>query len=448
MKHRSLIALAGLAAALALIPASFSAQGSVTAPTELTAANIKPPKVANAAAIKRKFGGQTITFVGDNAVGQSHKRDLLLVQRFTRDTGIKIKLVPHPAESDASYSQLARNFSSKSSAFDVVMMDVVWPGAFAPFLVNLKPALAKEAKMHAKAIIDNNTVGGKLIAMPWFGDFGILYYRTDLLRKYGYKSPPKTWAQLEAQAKKIQAGERDTNRNFYGYVYQGNAYEGLTCNALEWLASTGGGQFIGKNGKATINNPTAVNILNRIRDWVGDISPRGVTSYTEEEARNAFASGNAAFLRNWPYAYAANQDTPVKGKFSVTVLPHAPGKKSVGTVGGWQLGVSKYSKRKGAAIELVRYLTSPAVQKFDAIYNTNVPTIPAVALDKAVVKANPYLKPAIARVARVTRPSRFLKGKYNQGSQIIYQGINQILNGQDAKNVLPGIEQRLNRLLQ
>jgi trehalose/maltose transport system substrate-binding protein len=448
VKHRSLIALAGLAAALALIPASFSAQGSVTAPAELTAATVKPPKVANAAAIKRKFGGQTITFVGDNAVGQSHKRDLLLVQRFTRDTGIKVKLVPHPAESDASYSQLARNFSSKSSAFDVVMMDVVWPGAFAPFLVNLKPALAKEAKMHAKAIIDNNTVGGKLIAMPWFGDFGILYYRTDLLRKYNIKSPPKTWAELESQARKIMNGERDTNRNFYGYVYQGNAYEGLTCNALEWLASTGGGQFIGANGKATINNPTAVNILNRMRSWVGTISPRGVTSYTEEEARNAFASGNAAFLRNWPYAYAANQDTPVKGKFSVAVLPHAPGKKSVGTVGGWQLGVSKFSKRKGAAIELVRYLTSPAVQKFDAIYNTNVPTIPAVALDKAVVKANPYLKPSIARVARVTRPSRFLKGKYNQGSQIIYQGINQILNGQDAKNVLPAIEQRLNRLLQ
>ena len=185
-----------------------------------------------------------------------------------------------------------------------------------------------------------------------------------------------------------------------------------------------------------------------MRSWVGDISPRGVTSYTEEEARNAFASGNAAFLRNWPYAYAANQDTPVKGKFSVTVLPHAPGKKSVGTVGGWQLGVSKFSKRKGAAIELVRYLTSPAVQKFNAIYNTNVPTIPAVALDRAVVRTNPYLKPAIAKVARVTRPSKYLKGKYNQGSQIIYQGINQILNGQDAKNVLPGIEQRLNRLLQ
>jgi trehalose/maltose transport system substrate-binding protein len=128
------------------------------------------------------------------------------------------------------------------------------------------------------------------------------------------------------------------------------------------------------------------------------------------------------------------------------VLPHGAG-PSVGTVGGWQLAVSKYSKHIDASIELVRYLTSPATEKFDAIYNTNVPTIPSVATDPAVVKVNPYLKPEIANVARVTRPSNSLKTKYNQGSQIIYQGINQILNGQDAKNVLPGIQSRLDRLL-
>jgi trehalose/maltose transport system substrate-binding protein len=246
-------------------------------------------------------------------------------------------------------------------------------------------------------------------------------------------------------ARKIQDGERASNPNFYGFVYQGNAYEGLTCNALEWIASAGGGHMI-DNGKVTINNAKAVAILNLMRSWVGTISPRGVTSYQEEDARNAFAAGNAAFLRNWPYAYGANKGTPVDGKFSVTVLPHGSG-PSVGTVGGWQLGVSKFSKHKGAAIELVRYLTSAAVQRYDAIFNTNVPTIPAVAKDKAVVKANPYLKPEIANVARVTRPARDLKTKYQQGSQIIYQDINQILNGQDAKNVLPNTAARLKRLL-
>jgi trehalose/maltose transport system substrate-binding protein len=440
--------MASVAGALALVASLVVvAVGTAgTAATEGAAATaVKPPKVANAAAIKAKYGGTSLTFLGDGPVGKSHTRDKLLVAKFSADTGIKVKLVPHPADSSASYSQLARTFSGKSSAFDVVMLDVVWPGAFAPYLVDLKSALAKEARAHSAGIIRNNTINGKLVAMPWFGDFGILYYRTDLLRKYGYSSPPKTWAQLGAMAKKIQDGEQANNPNFYGFVYQGNAYEGLTCDALEWLASSGGGHFV-DNGKASINNPRAVAIMNLQRSWVGEITPRGVTTYQEGEADQAFGAGNAAFMRNWPYAYAKSQTGPVKGKFDVTVLPHTGKNPSVGTVGGWQLGVSRFSKNQDAAIELVRYLTSASVEKFNAIFNTNVPTIPKVALDKAVRKTNPYLKPEIANVARVTRPT-VLGTKYAQGSQIIYQGLNQILNGQDAKNVLPGIEQRLNRLL-
>jgi trehalose/maltose transport system substrate-binding protein len=449
VKHRPFIVLLGLAATLlALIPASGLSAGSAAGPSASAApAAVKPPAVANAKKIKSQYGGQTITFVGDNAIGQSHKRDLLLASRFKKDTGITVKVVPHPSASDASYSQLARNFSAKSSSLDAMMLDVVWTGAFAPYLVNLKPKLGALAKQHAQGIIANDTIGGKLIAMPWFGDFGILYYRKDLLKKYGYKSPPTTWSQLGTMAKKIQDGERDSNKNFYGFVYQGNSYEGLTCDALEWIASSGGGTFI-DGGKVTIDNAKATAILNLQRSWVGTIAPRGVTSYGEEEARNAFAGGNAAFMRNWPYAYAANQTTPVKGKFDVAVLPHGAGSQSVGTVGGWQVGVSKYSKHQGATIEWIRYLTSPATQKFDAIYNTNVPTIPAVAKDKAVRKANPYLKPSIAGVKRVTRPAKYLGTHYAQGSQIIYQGINEILNGADAKTVLPGIESRLSRLVQ
>jgi hypothetical protein len=116
-------------------------------------------------------------------------------------------------------------------------------------------------------------------------------------------------------------------------------------------------------------------------------------------------------------------------------------------VGGWQLGVSKFSKHKPAAIEFVRYMTSPAVQKFNAIYNSNVPTIPAVAKIKAVIKTNPYLTPAIANVARVTRPGKYLKTHYNEGSKAIYQGVSQILNGTPAKNVLPSIASKLNSLI-
>jgi trehalose/maltose transport system substrate-binding protein len=283
--------------------------------------------------------------------------------------------------------------------------------------------------------------------MPWFGDFGILYYRTDLLKKYGYSRPPKTWAELGAMAAKIQAGERKSNPKFSGFVFQGNAYEGLTCNALEWLYSSGAGGFI-DNGKVTINNPTAAGVLNMFRGWVGTITPRGVTMYQEADADRVFDAGNAAFEREWPYAYALGQaSAAIKGKFDVTTLPAIPGHAAVGTVGGWQLGISKYSRHIPAAIEWVRYLTSPAVEKFDAIFNGNVPTILLVAMDPAVRAANPYLKPEVAGVVRVARPAGVLGANYQQGSQVIYQGINEILNGQDARAVLPGIAAKLQHLL-
>jgi trehalose/maltose transport system substrate-binding protein len=447
VKHRRLLVLAGAVGLIALA-ASLSVAAASSKPThaQRTAA-ISPPKVPNAKAIKAKYGGQSITFVGDS-VGDGNKRDTALATRFTKDTGIKVDVTPHPKASDESYSQLARAFSTHSSSIDVAMIDVVWPAAFAPYLVNLKPKLGKQSKLHIKSIVVNDTIGGKLVAMPWFGDYGILYYRTDLLKKYKYKSPPKTWASLFAMAKKIQAGERKTNANFYGFVFQGNAYEGLTCNTLEWIASAGGGHII-DNGKATINNPKAVKILDAMRARIGKITPRGVTSYKEDETEHAFDNGDAAFARNWPYQYGigAKTGSKVQGKFSVTVLPHGTTGHSVGTVGGWQLAVSKYSKHKGAAIEFVRYMTSPAVEKFDAISNSNVPTILSVAKNKQVRAKNPYLKPSIASVPRVTRPAKFLKTHYNEASKVVYQGINQILNGRSAKSVLPSIQSRLNQII-
>ena len=440
----ALVVLLGVAAA----GSAGTAKPTATSTAQAAAAAYPAPKVPNAAAIKAKYGGESITFIGDS-VGGSHARDVALAKRFAKDTGIKVKVVPHPTASDASYSQLARVFSSKSSSFDVAMLDVLWPGAFGPFLVDLKPKLGKEAKQHTQGLIQNDTVNGKLVAMPWFGDFGILYYRTDLLKKYGYASPPTTWTQLFAMAKKIQDGEQASNANFSGFVFQGNSYEGLTCDALEWYQSSGAGGFI-DNGKVTINNKKGAAVLDAFSAQIGKTTPRDVTTYQEGEAHTAFVEGNAAFMRNWPYAYSIGQDpkaSKIVGKFSVTVLPHGPGGHSVATVGGWQLGVNKYSKHVDASIEFVRYMTSAPVQKFDAITNTNVPTIPAVGKDPAVMKVNPYLKPATASVARVARPSTVLGARYNQGSKVIYQGINQILNGRSASSVLPSIQSKLERII-
>ena len=328
------------------------------------------------------------------------------------------------------------------------MIDVVWPGAFAPFLVDLKPKLGQQAKIHNAGIVQNDTVGGKLVAMPWFGDFGMLYYRTDLLKKYGYKRPPASWTQLFQMAKKIQDGEKATNPNFSGFVFQGNAYEGLTCDALEWIASSGGGHFI-DGGKATINNAKAANILNMFRANIGKTTPRGVTSYQEGEAHTAFIDGNAAFMRNWPYAYSLAQATgsKVKGKFAVAPLPHGAGSKSVATVGGWQLAVSKYSKHPDAAIEFVRYMTSKPVEKFDTITNSNVPTIPVARPRRAGQEGGAVPQPGdgerAARHAPVHRPRR----QVQRGLEGHLPGDQPHPQRASAQSVLPGLQSQLQRLL-
>jgi trehalose/maltose transport system substrate-binding protein len=429
--------------------ASISVASAGTTRHTSAAATMAAPPVPNAKAIKAKYGGQTITFIGDS-VGGGHVRDLALAKRFAKDTGINVNVIPHPKESDASYSQLVRDFATKSSSFDVAMVDLVWPPAFAPFLLDLKPKLGSTAKNFAAGAIAADTVDGRLVAIPWFGDYGMLYYRTDLLKKYGYKKPPTTWTQLFQMAKKIQTGEQKSNKNFSGFVFQGSAYEGLTCDSLEWIASSGGGQFI-DGGKVTINNPKTAAVLDLFRKNIGVTTPRSVTSYTEGETHTAFVTGNAAFMRNWPYAYSIAADktqSKVVGKFAVTALPHGPGGHSVATVGGWQLAVNKYSKHPDAAIEFVRYVTSKAVNKFDTITNSNVPAVTSLSKDTAFVKKYaPYLQPATANVPRATRPARFLGSKYNEASKDIYQGISKILNGSPASSVLPGIQSQLEGLV-
>ena len=142
---------------------------------------------------------------------------------------------------------------------------------------------------------------------PWFADASLLFYRKDLLEKYGEQAP-QTWAQLTATAQKIQDAERKAgNDKFWGYVWQGRAYEGLTCNALEWVASYNGGSIVEPDGKISINNPQAVKALAQAKPWVNTITPPGVLNYTEEESRGVFQAGNALFMRNWPYAWGLSQ---------------------------------------------------------------------------------------------------------------------------------------------
>lgn len=405
-----------------------------------------PPAVANPAQA-RQYSGQQITYYGDS-VGLGNNVDQALAQRFQQDTGIQVNVVPRPANASDSFAQFQRFFQGQSTDMDVLMVDVIWPAQLAQHLVDLAQKLSDEVPLHYANIIQNNTIDGRLVAMPWFADVGMLYYRTDLLQKYGFTTPPATWDDLGTQAQKIVSGEQASNPNLTGYVYQGDAYEGLTCNALEWLASSGGGMIVDDNSQVTVNNPQAAAILNLVKSWVGTHTPRDVSTYQEDDARNVFQGGNAVFMRNWPYAYAlgAAAGSPISGKFDAAPLPAQTGSQSAGCVGGQELAVSQYSQHQDAAIELVRYCTSADVQAYRAVVGSYVPTMDSVASRPEVVQAEPFLA-KITSVQRVTRPTRQAGDQYNQLSTVFYQGVSQILQGQDASQVLPGVQQQMQRLL-
>ena len=130
------------------------------------------------------------------------------------------------------------------------------------------------SRLSFPSMIQTGTVDGELVALPWLIDTGHLYYRTDLLEKYELDIPT-TWEELETAARTIQEGERaEGNEEFWGYVWQGAIGEGLTCNALEWQASQGGGMIISPEGEIQVNNPEFIAALERAQGWIGDISPR------------------------------------------------------------------------------------------------------------------------------------------------------------------------------
>ena len=410
---------------------------------EITLEN--PPEVANADAASQ-YSGAKIAYYGDT-VGIGAELDNALASKFNEATGIEVEVIPKPQSATENFSTYARLFEGKSADIDVMMLDVIWPGSFAPHLVDLNEYFTDDEKSQwFDTIVQNNTVDDKFIAAPWFGDFGMLYYRTDLIEKYGFDGPPQTWDELEEMANTIMEGEQADNANFFGLVFQGNAYEGLTCDGLEWQASSGGGTIV-ENGEVTLNNDEAIAAFEKAAGWIGGIAPRDVTTYQEEDAREVFQGGNSAFMRNWPYAYALALDgSPVADVFDVAPLPAQEGSDHVGTLGGWQLGVSTYSNNVEAAVEFVRYMTSADVVKYRSVVGSYVPLIPSVAEDADVLEAMPFLE-TMTDVVRVTRPSAEARDLYNEVSTAYFQGLNAILNGSDASSEVENMADDIQDLL-
>jgi len=357
-------------------------------------------------------------------------------------------------ESSASVTDLLAfyltAFEAESSDLDVIRVDVIWPGQLAEHLIDLSEA-APEGHIEAQlpALIENNTIDGRLVALPLRIGFGMLYYRSDLLEKYGYDAPPATWDELEAMAAAIQEGERaEGNDEFWGFVWQGNSYEGLTCDALEWHVSATGENFLQSDGTISALTEEAVTMYQQAASWVGNISPPGVVSYQEEEARAVWHAGNSAFMRNWPYAYVLSQESEDIPEFGVAPLPAGASGSGASTLGGWHIGVSKYSENQEAATAFAIYMTSVENQKFYSLDTTSPPAALELYDDPEIQEAMPFASPDVVDIT-TARPSNFAKDQYNSVSTLYFEAVHSILTGEeDAEVALELLELDLEALFE
>jgi len=380
-----------------------------------------------------------------------HQAELQELAEFTRETGIQVKYLPAPESSGEQLALWRELLGSGDGGPDVYGVDVVWPGMLGEYFIDLKPYFADEISAQFPATVQSYMVGDKLVAMPRDAGIGILYYRTDLLRRYGYHAPPTTWDELETMAARIQAGERAKgNKKFWGYVWQGAAAEALTCNALEWQASEGGGRVIENDKTISVNNPQAIRAWQRAARWVGSISPPSVVAYRELDSLNVWAAGNAAFMRNWTVAYADGQasGSPIRNKFDIALLPGGKAGR-MGTLGGTGVAVSRFSAHPSEAIRLVRYLTSPDEQlkRFQLI--AGIPTRPALLERPEVLAVNPHfaLFAEALRNGVVSRPANVTGTRYEDVSKAYIQAVHSVLTGEKAgPQVAADLERELVRI--
>jgi multiple sugar transport system substrate-binding protein len=319
------------------------------------------------------------------------------VAEFERQNpGVKIVREIGPHSSTQFHDLLTQKLKNRDTQLDVFFMDVIWPAEFASAGWALpldRYFTAAEQDNFLKAPISANRYHGQVFGVPLFIDAGLLYYRKDLLDKYA-RRPPRTWPELIETAKTILAGERDPH--LVGFSGQFKQYEGLICNMMEYIVSNGGDVWDEKRLVSALTQPRTLQAVRFVRDRIiGEISQRGVLAYEEPESLALFTQGRAIFHRNWPYAWKNANDpesSKIAGKAGLTSLPVFPGGRGAATLGGWQLGISRFSTKPDLAWRFVAFMTSKETQKRIALATGRGPTRLALYDDPELSEKIPQLK--------------------------------------------------------
>ena len=360
----------------------------------------------------------TVTYcTGKDTTGETKDWSKRFNAKF-ESQGLQAKVVEFPASADEQRNQFVQRQEAKSADCDVFRSDVIWTAEFAQqgWLYDLTPYMDTIKDRFIPAPLETATYDGKLWGAPSYTNAAFIYYRTDRV-----DTVPATWQDLY-----------QTASDQGGIVFQGAAYEGLTCDWLE-LAFAAGGTVLSEDGtKATIDSPENVEATKLMADAIKNgAAPKAVGTYMEPESLAAWQTGKYAFMRNWPYAYALSEDTDkLKGKFKVAPLPEYEGAGTAGILGGANSVISAFSKNPGGALTLVDYLSGQEWQTILTAEYSVPSTLSATYDEPSVQKAIPFhaeLKQAIEQAkARPVSPV------YPQISQAIYKNVNQAITGQKS----------------
>jgi multiple sugar transport system substrate-binding protein len=344
--------------------------------------------------------------------------------------GVTVKLQTAPTNTDTNRADLVTAISGGASTPDVFMGDVIWPGQFGAHQLALplsKYLPASFFTRFASGLVAGATYDGQVYGAPFFQDQGFLFYRTDLLKAAGM-AVPKTWQQLQSDAVAlVKAGKVK-----YGFVFEGDSYEGGTCDFMEYYADTGGQVLNSTDTTSELNVADVTKVLGFVRGLVtSGASPASVDTFQEPQAMTAFADGQAAFLRNWDYAYSTAQASGSKviGKVGVAPLPTFAGDPYPGysNIGGWNLYVNPHSKNVAADLDFIKFITGNQAQSIEAHPPfSEIPTNAAVRANPAIKALNPPFA-ILSQTRLVPRPAQ--NPNYPQISQAIYTNYNAALAG-------------------
>jgi multiple sugar transport system substrate-binding protein len=310
-----------------------------------------------------------VTFPG-SALGAEAEVLRRQLARFNAEhPDIRVEQRATPDAADQRHQLYVQWLNARAGDPDILQLDVVWTPEFAAagWILPLDRFSPDTAAFFPATIVANRWQG-RLYAIPWFVDVGMLYWRTDLMRE-----PPATFSDMR-----------------HRFAWQGARYEGLVTTFLEYLGGHGGAILAG--GRVVVNSDAGVRALTRMRDQVhrDAIVPRAALTWHEEETRFAFQNGEVALMRNWPYAFALMSDSTrsqVAGRYAVAPMPAEMGGLPTAALGGAQLAISAWTEHPEAAWRVVEYLTQPAQMLERARVVGQFPTRSALFGDSALAAA-------------------------------------------------------------